>query len=191
MIKSMLLVGAAMIAAPALAQTAKPAGDAAPGRTPMTATPADTPQTTATDTVQAPVPAAPATGTTPTDPVQAAQQSPAGQAMPAQPQTTGDAMAQAPAAPAAPAQPATTGTQVSSIIDGEFPTYDKDGDGKLSRTEFGAWMVALKTKSDPSTKADAPATKTWVAGAFTSADKDKSASISKTELTGYLSQGQS
>ena len=50
-------------------------------------------------------------------------------------------------------------------------------------------LVALKEKSDPSTKPDSPATKAWVTQAFASADKDKSKSLSKTELTGFLSQG--
>lgn len=81
------------------------------------------------------------------------------------------------------AQPAT----VATVVGTEFPTYDKDGDGALSAAEFGAWMVALKTASDPSTKATAPATKTWVTAAFAQADKDKNKKVSKTELTTFLS----
>ena len=86
-------------------------------------------------------------------------------------------MAQPPAgtesAPAqtAEAQPA-TGAQIADVVGTEFPTYDKNGDGSLSATEFSAWMVALKTASDPSTKATAPATKTWVATAFAQAGVD-------------------
>jgi hypothetical protein len=101
-------------------------------------------------------------------------------------------MAQPPAgtesAPAqtAEAQPA-TGAQIADVVGTEFPTYDKNGDGSLSATEFSAWMVALKTASDPSTKATAPATKTWVATAFAQADADKNKKVSKGELTTFLS----
>ena len=113
---------------------------------------------------------------------------------PAAPATTTDAMPATPqAAPqtaaAAPAEQPATGSQVAQVVDTEFPTYDKDGDGKLSQVEFSAWMVALKTKSDPATKADSPATKKWNTAAFVQADTDKSKSVSKDELTGFLSKG--
>ena len=87
------------------------------------------------------------------------------------------------------AAPASKAEQVAAVVKSEFPTYDKNADGKLSNAEFGAWMVALKTASDPATKASAPATKTWVGQAFASADKDKSKSVTKEELTGFLAQG--
>ncbi len=93
-----------------------------------------------------------------------------------------------PMQPAAREQPA-TGSQVAQVVDTEFPTYDKNGDGKLSATEFGGWMVALKSKTDPSTKPDAPETKKWVSAAFAQADTDKSKSLTKTEVTSFLSQG--
>ena len=83
-----------------------------------------------------------------------------------------------------------TGDQIAQVVDTQFPTYDKDGDGKLNRAEFGQWMVALKSQTDPSTKADAPATKKWIGTAFAQADTDKDKTVSKTELTGFLSQGQ-
>lgn len=85
-------------------------------------------------------------------------------------------------------QPASS-DQVAQVVDTEFPTYDKNGDGKLSTSEFSAWMVALKTKTDASTKPDAPETKKWVAAAFAQADTDKSKSLTKPELTSFLSQG--
>ncbi|SOB88192.1 hypothetical protein SAMN06297144_3337 [Sphingomonas guangdongensis] len=96
----------------------------------------------------------------------------------------------APAAPAQTGAAVTGASQIAQVVDTEFPTYDKNADSNLDKTEFGAWMVALKSASDPSTKATDPATKTWVNGAFASADTDKSKSVSKTELTTYLSQGQ-
>ncbi len=82
------------------------------------------------------------------------------------------------------------GSQIAQVVDTQFPTYDKDGDGKLNKAEFAQWMVALKSQTDPSTKADAPATKKWVGSAFAQADTDKDKTVSKTELTGFLSQGQ-
>lgn len=106
------------------------------------------------------------------------------------PATTADPMqtVQPAAEPAAPAdgQVQATGSQIAQVVDTQFPTYDKDGDGKLNKAEFAQWMVALKSQTDPSTKADAPATKKWVGTAFAQADTDKDKAVSKTELTGFL-----
>ena len=120
------------------------------------------------------------------------------QTTPAAPQgatvTTADpAQAAQPAADASAStqgQVQANGSQIAQVVDTQFPTYDKDGDGKLNKAEFAQWMVALKSQTDPSTKADAPATKKWVGSAFAQADTDKDKTVSKTELTGFLSQGQ-
>ena len=127
------------------------------------------------------------------------------QVTPAPARTTPAAPQEAQAATADPAQTAqpsadaaastegqvqATGSQIAQVVDTQFPTYDKDGDGKLNKAEFGQWMVALKSQTDPSTKAEAPATKKWVGTAFAQADTDKDKTVSKTELTGFLSQGQ-
>ena len=93
-----------------------------------------------------------------------------------------------PAAPAAAADPG-PGAQIADVVNKEFPSYDKNSDGKLSKPEFGAWMFALRKASDPALKDDA-ANKTYVTGAFATADTDKSKSVSKDELTNYLVQGQ-
>lgn len=170
MLKHVLLAGAMTIAAPAMAQTTGPtAANPAPAATTTPAAPT-TPATT--------VDAAPATAATPGATAQAA---------PASPQTTGAAPTQQ--AAAAPTEQPATGSQVAQVVDTEFPTYDKDSDGKLSQSEFSAWMVALKTKSDPATKAESPVTKKWNTAAFAQADTDKSKSVSKDELTGFLSKG--
>ena len=100
----------------------------------------------------------------------------------------------APADPAAApvqtaAQPATKADQIAQVVSTEFPSYDKDSSGSLNETEFSSWMVALKTASDPTTKAESAATKTWVNQAFATADTDKDKALSKTELTGFLTQG--
>lgn len=172
MLKYALLAGAITFAAPALAQTttapAQPTpvttGDTAPGASSSPATA----QTTPTDAT----------------PMRSAT---------AQAATTPAATAQAAAAQPAPTQQAATqpasGDQVAQVVDTEFAGYDKNSDGKLNTAEFGAWMVALKTKTDPSTKAGTPETKKWVDAAFAQADTDKSKSLSKTELTSFLSQG--
>ena len=149
MLKYAILAGAALIAAPVLAQSTT-----------------TSPQTSA--------PAGAATG----------QANPSGAV--ASPQATPtDAV---PMQSAAREQPA-TGSQVAQVVDTEFPTYDKNGDGKLSAAEFAGWMVALKTKTDPSTKPDAPETKKWVSAAFAQADTDKNKSLTKTEVTSFLTQG--
>ena len=52
-------------------------------------------------------------------------------------------------------------------------------------------MTALKAETDPAAKPDTPAAKKWNQAAFAQADKDKSKTVSKAELTGFLAQGQS
>lgn len=172
MVRTLLLASAVTMAAPALAQTAAPA-----------------PQTTTSN---------PATTSAPATTVD--QQATTGQAAPQAPLPAGSSTAQTTAAPTAGgAQPSTTvasqaepsGDQVAQAVDSQFGTYDKDTDGKLTQTEFSAWMVTLKTASDPATKADSPDTKKWVGAAFAQADKDKSKTLDKTEVTGFLTQGQS
>jgi hypothetical protein len=85
--------------------------------------------------------------------------------------------------PAATASRAADGDQMTTIIDAEFPAYDKDGTGALDKTEFAAWMDALKAKAPDGAK---PSDAKWNEAAFAQADKDKSASINKDELTGFL-----
>lgn len=79
-------------------------------------------------------------------------------------------------------------TQVASVVESEFPTYDADKSGTLSKTEFGKWVVALKQeelKATGKTMAQADVDK-WAANAFVSADIDKNKTVSKAELTTYL-----
>ena len=142
MLKYAMLVGAALVAVPVLAQTT-------------------------TTSPQASAPGGAATG----------QAAPSG--------TPADSV---PMQSAAREQPA-TGSQVAQVVDTEFPTYDKNGDGKLSAAEFSGWMVALKSKTDPTTKPDAPETKKWVSAAFAQADADKNKSLTKAEVTSFLTQG--
>lgn len=93
---------------------------------------------------------------------------------------------QAPADAATTAQPVTGPDQIARFVEAEFPTYDKDGNGTLNTAEFSAWMVALRSATDKSVTADSKSMKTWTRSAFAQADADKSKSITKTELTGFL-----
>ena len=168
MLKYVLMASAMTIAAPVLAQTT------------------NMPQTT----TGAPTTAAPKTSTS--DPTTQAQPgSPA--ATPATPDATQATQATpAPGADAqtAAAQPAAQPGGVAGVVDSEWASYDTNGDGKLSETEFAAWMNKLKSASDTSFKPDAPATKAWNQAAFAQADKDKSKSVTKAELTKFLGAGQ-
>ncbi|WP_206435050.1 EF-hand domain-containing protein [Sphingobium yanoikuyae] len=97
----------------------------------------------------------------------------------------------APASPAEPqaAQPANPANSVAAIVESEFPAYDTNKDGQLDQGEFSRWMVALKDQEMKATgKTLPPAEVTaWASGAFTTADADKSISVSKPELISYLS----
>lgn len=177
MFKTATLVSALAITAPALAQ------DAPVQSTPQTTSPA---QSTTTDPASVP-----SDTTAPTQaagaPIPGAPVTDTAQAAPATTPETAPAQT-ADAAPTA-GTPVTGASQIAQVVNTEFPTYDKNADSNLDKTEFSAWMVALKSASDPSTKATDPATKTWVNGAFASADTDKSKNVSKDELTKYLTQG--
>ena len=89
------------------------------------------------------------------------------------------------------AQPAAPADSIASIVNTEFPAYDANNDGQLDKSEFARWMVALKDQEMKSTgKALTPAEVTaWADGAFSTADADKSVSVSKPELITYLSGG--
>lgn len=167
MLKYALLAGVMTIASPALAQqTTNTAPTQATTQTaPQTQAPAGSP---VTDAQPAATPMDSATA--------AAAPADATQTAAAQPATT---------------QPATGADQVASVVETEFPTYDANKDGKLEKAEFASWMVKLKQASDPKATATDAKTKSWVNSAFTQADKDKSKSVSKPELIGFLSQGQS
>ncbi|AMK18590.1 MULTISPECIES: EF-hand domain-containing protein [Sphingobium] len=99
--------------------------------------------------------------------------------------------------PSSPQTEATTSTpspadSVASIIDAEFPAYDANNDNMLDKAEFSRWMLALKDQEMKSSgqKLAPPEITAWADGAFTTADKDKSMAVSKTELISYLSGGE-
>jgi outer membrane biosynthesis protein TonB len=186
MLKTMLLIGAAAVSFPALAQnqpvdtTTPPAAsepvepaaeNTQPAPTPEAAQPAPTP-----DAAQpTPAPAPDATPPAATDPAAAQPAPPAGEAT-----TT---------AQAAPSGTAATPTQVAQIVNTEFPTYDADSSAELSEVEFGTWMKKLRTASEPTVDVESAEVKTWIGQAYGAADADKNGTVSKEELTAFLSKG--
>lgn len=83
-----------------------------------------------------------------------------------------------------PAPAAQTPDQVSAIVAAEFAAYDKDRNNMLDKTEFAAWMDALKAKAPPG--GDKPGDVAWNDAAFAQADKDKSQWLTQAELTAFL-----
>jgi len=164
MIRTLLLASAFALASPALAQ--------------QTEAPAD-PATSDVTTSAEPTAAEPMAE--PTAPTEAAPAQ--AEAAPAQ-----DSVAEA--APAAPAQTAaaqpTATAQVAQVVEADFPSYDTDKNGELSATEFAAWMTKLKAAAAPA-GATAAADPAWTGKAFAQADTDKSKTVSKVELTTFLS----
>ena len=195
MIKFLLLASTMIVAAPALAQTTAPTPPVTEGA-PTTQPDATTPSQTAVPTSKPANPAAPSATAQPTDPQTTPGATNNGMTVQTDPTngsstgstTTRDTTGGKPTGQTA-SNDANKADAVKAIVDQEWASYDADKDGSLNATEFGGWMVALKSKADPSTKAEDPATKTWAAGAFASADSDRSKSVSRSELTGFLSKG--
>ncbi len=185
MLKHMLLIGAAAMSFPAIAQETQPAGDDPATAPAGETTPADPTQTSPADPTTPPSadPANPAEPAAPGDPGV-----PADPATPAEPATPAD-----PANPqtgeVAPGGAAATPGQVAQIVNQEFPTYDSDANGDLSETEFGTWMKKLRTATDPTVDPESEQVKSWIAQAFAAADADGSGRVSKEELTSFLSRG--
>ena len=145
--KSILLMSAMMIAAPAIAQT--------------TATPA---QTTPTAPASAAAPAS-------TNAAQPATSVPA-------PQDTTTTTAQA-------APVANPADAVATVVSTDWAKYDADKNSSLSKEEFATWMTALRD-SNPAQKEQVKDVAAWTTAAFAQADADKSGSVTKPELEGFL-----
>lgn len=171
MMKAIFLAGSMIVASPALAQDATHSGHTMPQTAPAQ-------PTTGTAATQAPVRP---TTTTPSTAPAPATTAPAPQPEPS-PTPVPEGTAPETAAATAPSH-----TQVAQVVDQQFGSYDKNGDGQLDKAEFAAWMDALKAQANVSEPA---ASRTaWNDAAFKQADGDKSASVTKTELTGFLVKG--
>lgn len=167
MLKSILLASAVMISAPVLAQEA-PAQETSPAAAEQPAGPAEAPAAVEqpAETAQQPQEATPAEPAAPTEQAaQTAEQQPG---------------------PAPQGQQPANATQIAAVVDQGFPTYDKDADGNLKAEEFGSWMVALRSASEPAFKGDTPADKQWLTVALAQADTDKSGGVNKDELKSFL-----
>lgn len=90
--------------------------------------------------------------------------------------------------PTAAAASANAPAQVASVVESEFPVYDADKSGQLDQNEFSRWMLALKDQEMKSTGKAMPQQEltAWASSAFTTADADKSSTVTKAELTQYL-----
>lgn len=204
MLKPMLLATSMMFAIPAFAQEAPKPENSQPAQVApaqdQAATPAtddkapgvqEEPQDAATTAQATPQPTQPApaqgvaqTTGTPAEASPAATASTAPAAEPgAQP-----AAETASAAPAA--TPATSQEQVAQAVGRDFGGYDKDADGKLSKTEFADWMGSLRKAAEPGFQPGSAEATTWASQAFTNADTDKNAAVNKQELTVFLTPKQ-
>lgn len=85
--------------------------------------------------------------------------------------------------------PIASSAEIAEIVEAEFPKYDKSGTGEVNREEFGEWMVALRTVSEPGVDAQSAEVQGWVGQAFVQADADNSGGVTKEELTRFLAQG--
>ena len=164
MIKTTLITAAMIAAVPAIAQTGSTASPTSP-----TTTQAPTGQTAPGQSTSGQLPSSTTSQTT-ADP------------MTADTTQSTDTTAATPAT----TQTATSEAQIAQVVDSQFDTYDKDANGALSSTEFGSWMTALRSANGAKASPTSKEAKTWLKTAFTQADIDKSKSVSKTELTGFL-----
>lgn len=85
-------------------------------------------------------------------------------------------------------QPATTEAQVAQVVEADWAKYDTDGNGELSKEEFGGWLGALRKASEPGADMASTEMQGWMGQAFAAADADKSSTVTKAELTSFLSQ---
>lgn len=167
MLKSILLASAVAISVPAFAQDMPEQQTPPPQEQPApTETTEPVPQQTPAPAPQSQPDMTPAPAPTP------------------EPTPTPEPQAQAQTSQPAP-QPATA-TQIAQIVDQGFPTYDKDADGILKREEFGAWMIALRSATEPGFTGESAAERQWITNAHATADADKSGGVTVAELKTFL-----
>ncbi|MBY8822708.1 EF-hand domain-containing protein [Sphingomonas colocasiae] len=106
---------------------------------------------------------------------------------PAEAQTAPEAATPSTTTTASPAQaaPANSANTVAAVVDNDFPAFDADKNGELSKEEFAAWMTKLRA-AQPNAAAASTDNSAWTEAAFAQADTDKSKSVSKGELTTFL-----
>ncbi|CAA9494789.1 MAG: hypothetical protein AVDCRST_MAG09-337 [uncultured Sphingomonas sp.] len=168
MTKAALITALMLAGAPALAQTAQPAGppDVAAPTTPPASEQTPAPSTTTTPTPEQPVPTT--TTTTPTD------QSAPGTAAPTTSETNSTA---------ADTQASTTASSdpIAATVSADWAKYDANSNKNLNRAEFNKWIGDLQAAAEKK----AP-TRAYLSNAFRKADGDKSGTVSQDELTAFL-----
>ncbi len=89
-----------------------------------------------------------------------------------------------PSAPAADAPPpaAAPAASLADTISADFPKYDTDKSGELSKAEFSTWISEARSASGGTTP-----DKEALSEAFVKADADKNKTVSAAELTSFLS----
>ncbi len=174
MLKSILLASAVAISAPAFAQDMPEQQAPPPMEQPApTETTEPVPQE-----VPAPAPQPEAEVTPEPTPAPAPTPTPTPEPEMTEPQ------AQVPSSQ--PAQQPANAEQIAQIVDQGFPTYDKDGDGNLTGEEFGAWMIALRSATEPTFTGESAADKEWLGRALAAADADNSGGVTNPELKTFL-----
>lgn len=172
MLKSILLASAVAISAPAFAQDMPQQQTPPPQEQPApTETTEPVPQETPAPATQPEAAVTPEPTPTPTP-------TPTPEPQAAEPQ--------AQARTSQPAQQPANAAQIAQIVDQGFPTYDKDGDGNLTGEEFGSWMVALRSATEPAFTGESAADKEWLTRALAAADADKSGGVTNPELKTFL-----
>ncbi|MGV3482027.1 MAG: EF-hand domain-containing protein [Sphingobium sp.] len=121
-------------------------------------------------------PQEPATESTATQPPAEAQTAP---------EATTPSATTTPSPAPAEAAPANSANTVAAVVDNDFPAFDADKNGELSKEEFAAWMTKLRA-AQPNAAAASTDTTAWTEAAFAQADTDKNKSVSKGELTTFL-----
>lgn len=170
--KSLLLLSA-MLAAPAMAQTASPPASTNTAQPAATAQQAPQPATDA-PTTQTPSTATPSTATQPAPTTGSTTGS-----------TSADSTTTSTTSGSGTASTANASDAVANVVSTDWAKYDGNTDGNLSKEEFTKWMTALR-EQNPAQKAEVKDVNAWTSAAFTQADKDKSGSVSKDELQGFL-----
>lgn len=173
MLKAIFASTALVLSAPLMAQVTDPSAPSAADTT--------APDTT---TVQPDYPA-PAPDTAPAEPTLSDEATTSEADATAEPtEAPADPTSEPNAAQTADAASGNPADAVQQVIESEFAGYDADGDGELTKEEFGRWMTALRSQqAEGSAGTDAAG---WTDAAFAQADTDSSSSVSRGELTSFL-----
>lgn len=181
MTKAALITALMLAGAPALAQTAQPAGppDTAAPTTPPASeqTPAPGTTTTAPGTTTT----APSTTTT-TQPTDQSAPTTTPSTNPSTSGTTAPTMGETNST-AADAQASTTASSdpIAATVSADWAKYDANSNKTLNRAEFNKWIGDLQKAAEKK----AP-TRAYLSNAFRKADGDKSGTVSQDELTAFL-----